>query len=269
MTYDNFEKLTLETDEQARTRIDAAKTQGEGEGAAVEAGGKIPDGDSTFEAETLANVAAASDVVPDNNTEKEIARINANLGIKTQPEILTEKTESEMDRVSREIDALMEERDQLEKTRNVGVALGPQLDAMGERIKELLDRQRGIVMDIIAARQSSPSVESGSSSTLDTLEKLEDGGDGKKNVVETKSHPVLNQAELYADWFAHTSSTRDLLGGLRNFGDIIATDGNVHKISELIPLIASLTGPDDPNIQKVTRTYGLRAKVVETLSKNK
>ena len=267
MTHDNFEKLTLETDEQARTRIDAAETQGKGEGAAAEAAGKIPAGDLTFEAETLKNVAAASDVVPDNNRKEEIARINAELGIKTQPEISTEKTESEMDRVSREIDALMEERDQLEKTRNVGVALGPQLDAMGERIKELLDQQRGIVMDIIAARQSSPSVESGSSSTLDTLEKPEDGGDGKENIVETKSHPVLNQAELYADWFAHTSGMRDLLGGLRNFGDIIAPDGYVYKISELIPLIANLTGPDDPNIQKVTRIYGLRAKVVETLSK--
>jgi|GEM_PF-4990158 len=76
----------------------------------------------------------------------------------------------------------------------------------------------------------------------------------------------FDKGELYIDLMAHSRSIRDLLSGISRLGEIVAPDGYVYKKDELIPLIGNLKGPDDPNLDRVTRTHGLRDKVRELLS---
>ena len=59
------------------------EVQGEGEGAAVEAGGEIPAVDPVLEATTIASVAESTDPAPDLLVEAQIAELNAELGVAT------------------------------------------------------------------------------------------------------------------------------------------------------------------------------------------
>lgn len=77
----------------------------------------------------------------------------------------------------------------------------------------------------------------------------------------------LTKEELYVDRIEHAVDMRDLVSRIISRGDITAPDGYVYKKDDIITNIVNLKDINDPNLQKITNTYGLRDKVKELLQK--
>ncbi len=71
----------------------------------------------------------------------------------------------------------------------------------------------------------------------------------------------LDKDKMYEMYIKGAFDMRRLYQVLNENGDITAPDGHVYDIKDVIRTISSLTGSDDPNLGRVTRTYGLRNKV--------
>ena len=54
---------------------------------------------------------------------------------------------------------------------------------------------------------------------------------------------------------------RSLYQAILTNGDLTAKDGYVYKAQDLVKIISSLTGSEDPNLNRVTSTFNLRNKV--------
>lgn len=250
MTYNPNGALDIDTSELDAAGLVPMNQEG-GESAAAETVVDIPV-DPELLASTLASVAEATDPTPDLHAEAEIAVLNAELGV--APAKNETGFSEEFSAQSQEIAGLMSKRDEMTANRRSGGVSGIELDNIDSEIAKLQDAQR----EMLRNRASTSQTESASKKPVESQ-----GDNGAETSIET---PQTNQEELYADWIKHSASMRDVMGGLSRFGDITAPDGHVYKNSELIQLIASLSGPEDPNLQKVTRTHGLRDKVREILS---
>ncbi len=77
----------------------------------------------------------------------------------------------------------------------------------------------------------------------------------------------LSKEELYADRIKHAVDMRDLISRIITQGDITAPDGYVYKKDDMITIITNLKDINDPNLQKITNTHGLRDKVKELIVK--
>ncbi len=75
----------------------------------------------------------------------------------------------------------------------------------------------------------------------------------------------LTPEELLVALIDSSTNRRNLMRALSEHGEITASDGYVYEKGYFIPIIDNLTGPDDPNLQKVTSTGGLREKVRKIL----
>ena len=73
--------------------------------------------------------------------------------------------------------------------------------------------------------------------------------------------------ERYLDTITDADNRRSLLNRLAELGDIKHPDGHVYHVVDMLDIIRRLKGVDDPNLLKVTRTYGLRDKVSFILEK--
>lgn len=89
----------------------------------------------------------------------------------------------------------------------------------------------------------------------------------RKKYYENIGIPLLNKNELFVDRIKNSVDLRDLVSRLIDLGDITAPDGYVYKKDDMITCITNLTGVEDPNLQKITNTHGLRDKVKELLQK--
>lgn len=63
-------------------------------------------------------------------------------------------------------------------------------------------------------------------------------------------------------------SLRDVMGLIARHGDITAPDGYVYKKEDILNIVGNLHGSDDPNLQRVTNTYGLRDRIKAILVKS-
>jgi hypothetical protein len=63
-------------------------------------------------------------------------------------------------------------------------------------------------------------------------------------------------------------SLRDIMGLIAKHGDITASDGYIYKKEDLLSIVGNLRGSNDPNLQRVTNTYGLRDRVRIALMKS-
>lgn len=75
----------------------------------------------------------------------------------------------------------------------------------------------------------------------------------------------LDQNELFVDRISAAHDLRSLNRFLAELGDITAPDGYVYKNEDILRTIGSLKGSTDPNLQRITNTYGLRDKVRKLL----
>lgn len=79
----------------------------------------------------------------------------------------------------------------------------------------------------------------------------------------------LSKEELYVDRIKHSVDMRDLVSRIITLGDITAPDGYVYKKDDIITNITNLKDINDPNLQKITNTHGLRDKVKELIIKRR
>ena len=84
---------------------------------------------------------------------------------------------------------------------------------------------------------------------------------GQKNEVGSSLYEKLGEEELYIDRIKNSPDLRNLVNYISELGDITASDGYVYKKEDIIRTIGSLKDSNDPELQKLTRTYGLRDKV--------
>ena len=75
----------------------------------------------------------------------------------------------------------------------------------------------------------------------------------------------LDQHELFVDRISAAHDLRSLNRYLAELGDITAPDGYVYKKEDTLRIIGFLKDSKDPNLQRVTNTYGLRDKVRKLL----
>lgn len=67
--------------------------------------------------------------------------------------------------------------------------------------------------------------------------------------------------ELYSIAINGATDMRSLFQAIKDGGDITGSDGHIYKKEDLIRIIRSLKGSEDPNLDLVTRTHNLRNKV--------
>jgi len=138
-----------------------------------------------------------------------------------------------------------------------GEISGVELDRLDKELDDAIEHTREWIKDIVENIGSRRKFLKGS------LKSGQEKESGARN--EGYRFKKLNEEELFLDRIGGANDMRSLLRGLADLGDITAADGYVYKKEYLIPLIGNLKNSEDPDLQRVTRTYGLRDRVKKLL----
>lgn len=93
--------------------------------------------------------------------------------------------------------------------------------------------------------------------------------EAEQNNTETNKHGFekLSKDEVFSRDIEDSWDLRQLNHSIIRHGDVTAKDGYVYKVDYLLSVIGNLKGSSDPELQRVTSTYGLRDKVKRLLLK--
>lgn len=96
-------------------------------------------------------------------------------------------------------------------------------------------------------------------------------GDVEQNSAGTNKRSFeaqnLSKDEVFSRDIEDSWDLRQLNHSITRHGDVTAKDGYVYKVDYLLSVIGNLKGSSDPELQRVTSTYGLRDKVKRLLLK--
>lgn len=153
----------------------------------------------------------------------------------------------------------------LQKRMKGGIS-GVELDGLDKKLDDAIEHTREWIKDItenIRSRREflKGSPKSGQEKESEAIPNTENQEVGNESDRSKK----LNAGELFLDRIEGASDMRSLLKNLSELGDITAPDGYVYKKEDFIPTIGNLKDSNDPNLQRVTNTYGLRDKVRKLL----
>lgn len=162
-------------------------------------------------------------------------------------------------------DLVRQDTDNL-KRRMDGEISGVESDRLNTEIDGKIDQARQEIRSLInqMKTEKTPEESSGESSG-ETVNESSDTNIEEPSDVESEVgdslHEKLGEEELYADRVKNAPDLRNLVNYIAELGDITAPDGYVYKKEDMLGIIGNLKDSNDPNLQKVTRTYGLRDKV--------
>ncbi len=79
--------------------------------------------------------------------------------------------------------------------------------------------------------------------------------------IELPLGEQMTNEQLFENNLKMAQSIGDVLGYIYKYGGITSPHGRVYSKEYLMPIIEGLEGSDDPNLQSVTNTHGLRDTV--------
>ena len=175
-------------------------------------------------------------------------------------------------------DLLREKSDNL-KRRTDREITGVELDRLDGEIDKKISQVRREINDLVDQTKVEEPKETGNGESAEIIggglsegsngADIEQSSDGKQEVGDSMFEKLSGE-KLYVNRIETSHNLRSLVNNIAELGDITSSsDGYVHRKEDIFKIIGNLKDDNDPELQKVTRTYGLRDKVKLLLLKRR